>query len=88
MRYARGPKTNLLCPKCHSRTLDVVDTRTNRSANLIRRRRKCKSCGSKMTTFEIPIMGTRINVRNNVNAFFRVGKGWRAVDLKIERGNE
>jgi len=40
------------CPKCHTKT-KVIDSRYVRKENdYIRRRRKCKKCGGRFTTYE------------------------------------
>lgn len=51
-----GPRSattglNFKCPKCQGGT-GVTDSRP--SGDAIRRRRKCYSCGHRMTTMEIP----------------------------------
>lgn len=44
-----GP--GLRCYVCQGRQLDVKDSRPSRNA--VRRRRRCRHCGAKFTTFEI-----------------------------------
>lgn len=38
------------CPKCNACDWKVVDKRD--TENLIRRRRQCKNCGARITTYE------------------------------------
>ena len=40
------------CPFCGNSDSQVVDTRSNPEANVIRRRRKCPSCSKRFTTYE------------------------------------
>jgi len=40
------------CPFCGHEDSQVVDTRSNPDANVIRRRRKCPSCDKRFTTYE------------------------------------
>jgi len=40
------------CPFCSSEDTQVVDTRSNPGANVIRRRRKCPKCDKRFTTYE------------------------------------
>lgn len=42
----------MVCPKCNTDDLVVKDTRTT-SDNHIRRRRVCRQCGYRFTTYEI-----------------------------------
>ena len=40
------------CPFCTSEDTQVVDTRSNPGANVIRRRRRCPKCDKRFTTYE------------------------------------
>lgn len=40
------------CPKCGNDDTRVVDSRTQDSSNAIKRRRECRACGYRFTTFE------------------------------------
>ena len=40
------------CPYCQFHETDVVDTRKLNDGEIIRRRRKCKNCGRRFTTYE------------------------------------
>jgi transcriptional repressor NrdR len=40
------------CPKCECRDDKVIDSRTSREGNTIRRRRECLACGYRYTTYE------------------------------------
>jgi transcriptional repressor NrdR len=40
------------CPFCTSEDTQVVDTRSNPGANIIRRRRRCPKCDKRFTTYE------------------------------------
>lgn len=40
------------CPKCGGGDTRVIDSRTQEPTNTIKRRRECRSCGYRFTTFE------------------------------------
>ena len=40
------------CPKCGHDDTRVIDSRMQDSSNAIKRRRECRSCGYRVTTFE------------------------------------
>lgn len=40
------------CPKCGSDDTRVVDSRSQDASNAVKRRRECRSCGYRFTTFE------------------------------------
>ena len=40
------------CPFCNHEDTQVVDTRSNLEANVIRRRRRCPKCDKRFTTYE------------------------------------
>lgn len=40
------------CPFCHNQDTDVVDTRRLSEGETIRRRRRCRVCGRRFTTYE------------------------------------
>ena len=40
------------CPKCGNADTRVVDSRTQEATNAIKRRRECRGCGFRFTTFE------------------------------------
>lgn len=40
------------CPKCGGADTRVIDSRVQDSTNAIKRRRECKACGYRFTTFE------------------------------------
>lgn len=40
------------CPKCGSNNTHVVDSRMQEQSNSIKRRRECRDCGYRFTTFE------------------------------------
>lgn len=47
------------CPKCGTRSADVVDSRAGGDGRgrYIRRRRRCVACTSRFTTYEIELTG-------------------------------
>lgn len=40
------------CPKCGCSSTRVIDSRAQEASNSIKRRRECRSCGYRFTTFE------------------------------------
>ncbi|MBC8077557.1 MAG: transcriptional repressor NrdR [Chloroflexales bacterium] len=40
------------CPYCHNQDTDVIDTRRLNEGDAIRRRRKCRICARRFTTYE------------------------------------
>ena len=40
------------CPFCQNQDTDVLDTRKLNAGEMIRRRRKCRACGRRFTTYE------------------------------------
>jgi len=40
------------CPFCQNQDTDVLDTRKLNDGEMIRRRRKCRACGRRFTTYE------------------------------------
>ncbi len=40
------------CPFCQNQETDVLDTRKLNDGEIIRRRRKCRTCGRRFTTYE------------------------------------
>lgn len=40
------------CPKCGGEDTRVIDSRTQEASNAIKRRRECRTCGYRFTTFE------------------------------------
>lgn len=53
------------CPYCRKDRDEVIDTRQIKDAAIIRRRRQCKACGKRFTTYErleeIPLMVIKAN---------------------------
>jgi len=45
----------MICPSCHQGETDVIDSRET-EAGEIRRRRECKRCGYRFTTYESPFL--------------------------------
>ncbi len=57
------------CPHCNHNDSQVIDSRPRDLGKTICRRRKCKSCGQRWTTFEQ--IGERTPVRPEVEMLFR-----------------
>lgn len=52
------------CPFCHYPDTDVVDTRRLHEGETIRRRRKCRNCGRRITTYERVELGVMVMKKN------------------------
>jgi transcriptional repressor NrdR len=48
----RSTKPGMRCPYCQHAETDVLDTRKLNEGDIIRRRRKCRNCGRRFTTYE------------------------------------
>ena len=59
----------MLCPKCKSKTR-VTDCRLSKES--FRRRRKCKVCCYKFTTYEK--LKSHINIEKNINRLKKIGE--------------
>lgn len=44
--------TALRCPRCHESETRVVETRPIERGDVLRRRRECRACGHRWTTYE------------------------------------
>lgn len=44
--------SGLICPQCHAQETSVKDMRTSPDGDYIRRRRMCRSCKARFTTYE------------------------------------
>lgn len=53
------------CPFCHNLDTDVLDTRRLNEGDTIRRRRKCRACGRRFTTYERVESVSMIVVKKN-----------------------
>ncbi|GAB4429394.1 MAG: transcriptional regulator NrdR [Chloroflexi bacterium OHK40] len=49
---AGRPELAMRCPFCQHQDTDVLDTRKLNDGEMIRRRRKCRTCGRRFTTYE------------------------------------
>ncbi len=47
-----GPIEAMRCPFCQHADTDVLDTRKLGAGEIVRRRRKCRACGRRCTTYE------------------------------------
>lgn len=63
------------CPKCGCKDDRVIDSRTAREGEAVRRRRECLNCAHRFTTFE-EIIQTELTVikRNNTRVEFEKAK--------------
>lgn len=57
----------MTCPRCQKHDEDyVIETRDVVKFNYIRRRRKCKECDNKWTTFEVPT-ASHLDITDRLN---------------------
>src|SRR3990172_9340858 len=57
----------MICPHCRNNSEEgtkVIDT-THDGRGAIRRRRECKKCGKRFSTFERPVMATPLIIKND-----------------------
>lgn len=52
------------CPFCYNLDTDVLDTRRLHEGETIRRRRKCRACGRRVTTYERVELGLTVVKKN------------------------
>jgi transcriptional repressor NrdR len=52
------------CPYCHSEESKVLDT-THDSRGGVRRRRQCKECGQRFSSYERPILATPLIIKRD-----------------------
>lgn len=55
LRVRKNARKNsrLPCPHCRVKDSRVLETYTGQDAQMVRRRRKCRACGIKFTTWEL-----------------------------------
>lgn len=58
----------MLCPKCSSSAIKVIDSRTVEGGKATRRRRLCEDCQRRFTTFERIEFSTLIVKKSNGNS--------------------
>lgn len=71
------------CPNCEKNSDHVLDTRTNKSKDRIKRRRECFSCDYKFSTIEI-------NVEEIQSDLLKINKLMKNIylSLKFKESNE
>ncbi len=70
------------CPLCATDTTRVVDSRSANQGDAIRRRRECRSCGNRFTTYE-RVAPTLVRKRDGRLEPFDVGKIRRGLDAAL-----
>lgn len=74
------------CPKCHTLDDKVIDSRTSREGDAIRRRRECIGCGHRFTTYEQVEQADLVVVkRNNAREPFSREKLVRGLSKACEK---
>jgi hypothetical protein len=48
---SQGYSSSTPCPSCGSRTFEIIESRTTKTAT--RRRKQCQACGHRCTTYEV-----------------------------------
>jgi transcriptional repressor NrdR len=76
------------CPFCGEAEDKVIDSRSSKDGNEIRRRRECFECGRRFTTYEriedIPIMIIKKDGRREVFSHEKVRKGFQRACQKLD----
>ncbi len=76
------------CPFCGESEDKVIDSRSSKDGNEIRRRRECLECGRRFTTYErieeIPIMIIKKDGRREVFSHDKVRKGLQMACQKLD----
>ena len=79
-----GPR--MKCPKCHEQEDKVIDSRSVKDGEVIRRRRMCLSCGHRFTTYEEVVRsGLRVLKRNGMSEEFKRGKILQGIQKSCEK---
>jgi transcriptional repressor NrdR len=74
------------CPKCHLLEDKVIDSRTVKEGEVIRRRRLCLGCGYRFTTYEEVVRsGLRVLKRNGSTEDFKPVKILQGIKKSCEK---
>lgn len=74
------------CPKCHELEDKVIDSRSVKDGEVIRRRRLCLGCGHRFTTYEEVVRsGLRVLKRNGISEEFKRGKVLQGIQKSCEK---
>ncbi len=74
------------CPKCHELEDKVIDSRTVKDGEVIRRRRLCLGCGHRFTTYEeVMRSGLRVLKRNGITEDFKPVKILQGIKKSCEK---
>lgn len=74
------------CPKCHELEDKVIDSRTVKEGEVIRRRRLCRGCGHRFTTYEeVMRSGLKVLKRNGMTEDFKPVKILQGIKKSCEK---
>lgn len=74
------------CPKCHELEDKVIDSRTVKDGEVIRRRRLCLACNHRFTTYEEVVRtGLRVLKRNGLTEDFKQSKILQGIKKSCEK---
>lgn len=74
------------CPKCHEIEDKVIDSRLVKDGEVIRRRRVCRSCGFRYTTYEEVVRsGLRVLKRSGITEEFKPAKILQGIRKSCEK---
>lgn len=74
------------CPKCHELEDKVIDSRTVKDGEVIRRRRMCLACGHRYTTYEEVVRsGLKVLKRNGMTEDFKQVKILQGIKKSCEK---
>jgi transcriptional repressor NrdR len=68
------------CPYCHHEDTQVTDSRLAREGEVVKRRRKCKNCNRRFTTYErVERIGLTVVKRDNTREEYSRDKLYRGI---------
>jgi transcriptional repressor NrdR len=74
------------CPKCHEIEDKVIDSRLVKDGEVIRRRRVCRGCGFRFTTYEEVVRsGLRVLKRSGITEEFKPAKILQGIQKSCEK---
>lgn len=76
------------CPRCHSSSTSVYDTRISKAGKATRRRRECPDCGFRFTTIEeVKILDLKVEKRNGQMVDFSEEKLEKGIKKAFNKRN-
>ena len=70
------------CPYCHTEDTQVTDSRLSQNGEAVKRRRQCKNCGRRFTTFErVERIGLTVVKKDNTREEYSRDKLYKGLAL-------